>query len=95
MRSHKFTASRIENSSGRGFNLLSAGPTSPDVPAQAVTVDNTNSDIIFQNVSQWTLEGDIGCYLGTKWWSTIPGASLSYSFDGIALWYDCLSHVIQ
>ena len=89
---HRF---RIENSSGGGFDFISNGPNSPDVPAQAVTVDNTSPDIILQNASQWTLTADIACYEKTRWWSTIPGASLSYSFSGIAIWYDCIPHTMQ
>ena len=89
--SHRF---RIENSSGGGFNFISDGPNSPDVPAQAVTVDNTSPDIILQNASQWTLTADTACYEKTRWWSTVPGASLSYSFAGVAIWYEFIHHTI-
>jgi hypothetical protein len=58
-------------------------------------VDNTSPDIILRNSSQWTLTGDIGCYQKTRYWSTVPGASLSYSFTGVAIWYGLISHAIQ
>ena len=93
--SSNLTTFRIENSSGRGYDLLSAGPTSPDVPAQAVTVDNTSPDIILGNASQWELTGDVGCYQKTRTWSRVHGASLSYSFSGVAIWYDSISNTIR
>ena len=88
--------SRIENSSGDGFDLLSAGPTAQDVPAQALIVDNIDPAIIYHNESQWLKYSngvrDYGRSLSITW---TPGASLSFSFDGVAIWYDYVSHAIQ
>ena len=88
--------SRIENSTGDGFDLLSAGPTAQNVPAQAVIVDNTDPAIIYHNKSQWVEYSDgIRDYRRSVSYTNIIGASLSYSFDGEAIWYDCVSHAIQ
>ena len=89
-------ASRIEILSGAGFNLLSAGPTAQDVPAQAAIVDNTDPAIIYHDKSQWLESSDgVRDYRRSVSYTTAQGASLSYSFDGVAIWYDCVSHAIQ
>ena len=44
---HNLAASRIENSSGDDFDLLSTGPAAQNVPAQAVIVDNIDAAIIY------------------------------------------------
>jgi len=82
-------ASRIENSSGGGFDLLTTGPNAKTVPAQADVVDNTSLEIKLQNDFQWSLMSDDDAFGRSLTISTTPGASLSYSFDGIAIWYDC------
>jgi len=91
------TAARIENSYGGGFDILSTGPTATDVPVQAVVVDDTSSDIVFQNYSRWFHREDITCSGRTVSFSKGGGTSLSYSFDGVAIWYDCdcVSYIIQ
>ena len=95
---NNLAASRIENSSGDGFDLLSAGPTAQNVPAEAVIVDNIDSAITYHNQSQWNFisgdyaSNDYGESLSYTW---APGTSLSFSFDGVAIWYDCVSHTIQ
>ena len=61
-----------------------------NVPDQAVVVDNTSSEIIFQNASQWSLMSGAYALGRSLSVSTTPGASLSYSFDGVAIWYDCV-----
>ena len=89
-------ASRIENSSGDAFDLLSAGPTAQNVPAQAVIVDNTDPAIIYHNPSQWLYDSDSPSdYRRSVSYTYTKGVALSYSFDGVAIWYDSLSHVIQ
>ena len=89
-------ASRIENLSGDGFDLLSAGPTAQNVPAQAVIVDNTDPAVIYHNKSQWLDYSDgVRDYRRSVSCTRTNGASLSYSFDGDAIWYDCVSHAIQ
>jgi len=93
---NNLAASRIETSSGDGFDLLSAGPAAPSVPAQAVIVDNIDPAITYNTDSQWFKYSDGVSDYGRSVSSTFtPGASLSFSFDGVAIWYDCVSHVIQ
>ena len=92
---NNFTASRIENSSGNGFDLLSAGPTAQNVPAPAVTVDNIDPAITYHNQSQWSFPDDaIDYYGGSASFTSTPGASLSLTFDGVAIWCDCVLHAI-
>jgi len=96
MYANNLALSRIENSSGGGFDPLSAGPTAQDVPAQAVIVDNIDPAIIYHNESQWTKYSDGVHDYGSSASSTFtPGASLSFSFDGVAIWYDWVSHAIR
>ena len=92
---NNIAASRIDNTSGDGFDLLTAGPTAQNVPAQAVIVDNIDSAIIYHNQSQWITDTvSIRDYGGSASYTSTPGASLSFSFDGVAIWYDCVSHDI-
>src|SRR5258706_11608279 len=93
---NNLAASRIDNSSGDGFDLVSAGPTAQNVPAQAVIVDNIDPAVIYDHrESQWFDGSDgIGDYGRSVSSSLTPGASLSYSFDGVAIWYECVSHTI-
>ena len=94
MCANTIAASRIENLSGDGFDLLSAGQTAQNVPTQAVTVDNTDP-AIYRDRSQWSDFSDTaGDYGGTLSYTAGSG-SLNYSFDGVAIWYDCVSHTIQ
>ena len=94
---NNLAASRIDNTSGNGFDLLTSGPGAQNVPAQAVIVDNTDSAIIYHNQSQWLVTNGVGVgdYGGSASYTSTPGASLSFSFDGVAIWYDCVSYDIQ
>ena len=83
---------RIENSSGKGFDLLSAGPNAANVPKEAIIVDNSSPDIVFSNASQWSSSNGVEYYRGSALTAIQAGASLSFSFDGIAIWYDCISY---
>ena len=89
-------ASRIQSLSGDGFDLLSTGPTAQNVPAQAVIVDNTDPGIIYHNESRWLHYSDsAGDYRRSVSYGFTKGTALSYSFDGVAIWYDSVSHAIQ
>ena len=88
-------ASRIENSSGDAFDLLSAGPTAQNVPAQAAIVDNTDPAILYLNEDHWMEYPDVRDYRGSASYGFTQGARLSYFFDGVAIWYDSVSHAIQ
>jgi len=82
--------SRIENSSGAGFQLLSAGTNASNVPAQAITVDDSTQDIIIHQ-SNWSYAPTVWAYAGSQLSTSKPGNSLSYAFDGVAIWYDSVS----
>ena len=93
---HNLAASRIENSSGDDFDLLSTGPTAQNVPAQAVIVDNVDPAIIYHNETYWSnFSYGRYDYGGSVSSTSTLGASLSFSFDGVAIWYDCVSHIIH
>jgi hypothetical protein len=78
--------------SGRGFDLLSAGPNATNVPREAITVDNSSPDIVLPNPSQWNRVNSVQYFRQGALYTNQAGASLSYSFDGVAIWYDCISH---
>ena len=92
LRSNIIFASRVENSSGAGFDLLWAGPNVTNVPKEAIIVDNSSPDIVFSNDSQWFSQTTSKCYRKTVYRTTETGASLSFSFNGVAIWYDCVSY---
>jgi hypothetical protein len=86
---YNFDAFRVENSSGRGFDILCVGPNATNVPKEAVIVNNFSPDIVFSNASQWGDADNIQYDRQSLSFATRAGASLSYSFDGVAIWYGC------
>ena len=92
---NNLATSRIENSSGLGFDPLNAGPTAQNVPAHALIVDNIDPAMIYHDKFQWLSRSDYVDMYASVSYTSIPGASLSYSFDGVAIWCDCVSHVIR
>ena len=83
---------RIENSSGKGFDLLWAGSNATNVPKEAIIVDSSNPDIVLSNASQWTIGDGVDFYRQSALVTTQAGASLDFSFDGVAIWYACVSY---
>ena len=83
---------RVENSSGRGFDLLWAGPNATNVPKEAIIVDSSSPDIILSNASQWVSGGGVDRYRQSELVTNQTGASLNFSFDGVAIWYVCVSY---
>jgi len=77
----------VENSSGQGFGLLWAGPNATSVPNEAIIVDNSSPDVVFSNPSQWGSADNVQYYRRSLSFTTQAGASLSYSFEGVAIWY--------
>lgn len=90
--SNNLSAFRVENRSGRGFDLISSGPNAPNVPEEALTVDNNSPDIVFSDPSQWRRVDSVQYYRQGLSYTNVAGASLTYTFDGVAIWYDCVSH---
>ena len=89
---NSFAAFRVENSSGQGFDLLWAGPNATNVPQEATIVDNQNQDVVLSNPFQWGRADGVQYYRGAMTWTTVAGASLNFSFDGVAIWYACVSY---
>ena len=86
------SAFRVENSFGNGFDTLWAGPNATNVPKEAIIVDNTSPDVVFSDPSMWSSGVYYSVYNKSVSYTTQAGASLSFSFDGIAIWYDCVSY---
>jgi hypothetical protein len=86
-------ASRIETPPGQGFDPLWAGPNATNVPQKAVVVDSTSPEIVFNDT--------VGSYPhdqlnGTSYYggSEAYAYGLTYSFDGVAIWYDYTSYLM-
>jgi len=78
--------------SGRGFDPLWAGPNATNVPKEADIVDNSSPDIVFSSQPRWDRVDSVQYYRQGLSYSNSAGASLSFSFDGVAIWYECTSH---
>ena len=90
---NSISAFRVENSSGNGFDLLWAGPNATNVPKEAIIVDDSSPDVIIDNPSRWVIAFNSPYdYKGGKLYTEQAGASLNFSFDGVAIWYDCVSY---
>ena len=89
---NRIAAFRVENSFENGFDLLLAGPNATNVPKEAIFVDNTSPDVVFSDPSMWYSHSDTRYYNGSASQTTQAGASLTFSFDGVAIWYDCVSY---
>ena len=90
--SNRISAFRLENSSGNGFDPLWAGPNATNVPKEAIIVDNSSPNIVFSNSSTWFTARDAVSYGGSSLYTDQPGALLNFSFDGVGIWYDCVSY---
>lgn len=88
--SDSLASSSIGNQFGQGFDLLWAGPNATNVPKEAIIVDNTSPDIVYSNASQWGSPDNVQFYRRTLSNTNTAGASLSYSFNGVAIWYYCI-----
>ena len=78
---------RIENDNNTGFDLLWVGPNATNVPKEAILVDSLSQDIQLSNSSQWQNSDDIRYYGGNTWQTSLHGASLTYTFEGVAIWF--------
>jgi hypothetical protein len=78
---------RIENDNNTGFDLLWAGPNATNIPKEAILVDSSSQGIQFSKPLQWTNTADIRFYQRSTWYTTSHGASLNYTFEGVAIWF--------
>ena len=90
--SNRIPAFRVENSSGNGFDPLMAGPNARNIPKEAIIVDNTSPYVVFSDPSMWSSASYSPNYNRSLSYTTKAGASLSFSFDGVAIWYDYISY---
>ena len=63
-----------------------------NVPKKAIIVDNSSPDIVYTVPSMWSLPTNVVFYGRSMAHTNQPGASLSFSFDGVAIWYDRVSY---
>ena len=84
--SNRISVVRVENTFGNGFDLLWAGPNAMNVPKEAIVVDNSSPDIVFSNSSTCSSANDARYYRRSVAYTKQAGTSLSFSFDGVAIW---------
>ena len=78
---------RIKNDNNKGFDLSWAGPNATNIPKEAILVESLNQNIQLSNQSQWANTDDLRYHGRNNWYSNSHGASLKYTFDGVAIWY--------
>ena len=78
---------RITNDNNKGFDLLWAGPNATNIPKEAIIVESSNQDIQLSNPFQWTNTTDPRFYRLHTWYTNSHGASLKYTFEGVAIWF--------
>ena len=87
---------RIDSSSGGSSDPLNSGPTAQSVPTHALIVNNDSPEITFHNETGLRhIINDVRNYKGDISVLRTKGELLSYSFDGVAIWYEGVSHTIQ
>ena len=78
---------RIENDNDKGFDLLWAGPNATNIPEEATLVESSNQDIQLTNPSEWKNTDDLRFYRRNTLYTNSGGASLKYTFEGVAIWF--------
>jgi len=78
---------RIENDKNAGLDLLWAGPNATNVPKEAILVESLSQDIQLSNASQWSNTKNLQFYGPNAWQTNLHGASLTYTFEGVAIWF--------
>ena len=78
---------RLENRFGTGFDPIWTGTNVTNIPKEAIIVDSTDTNIRLSDTSQWgSTMSTTQFYAGSLLWTTKKGASLSYTFEGVAIW---------
>jgi len=77
---------RLENRVDTNFNPISAGTNATSVPKEAIIVDSADPSIQFSNSTLWESVTDTQYYASTILFTTKNGASLTYTFEGVAIW---------
>ena len=55
-------------------------------------MDNSSPDVVLSDPSMWSGIDSAQYYRRSLWYTNQAGASLSFTFDGIAIWYECVSY---
>ncbi|KAG9082974.1 hypothetical protein FS749_006420 [Ceratobasidium sp. UAMH 11750] len=77
---------RIE--SDHGFTPNTTGPAAASVPSEALTVDNTSPDLVYSG--NWTTVSSDTLWVyygGSIAMSRNPGSTITFKFNGTAVWY--------
>ena len=80
------TPPRLENWAGTGFDPIWAGTNATGVPKEAIIVDNADPSIKWSDVALWGARQDVQYYSPGLRFTTTNGASLTYVFEGVAIW---------
>ena len=77
---------RLENWSDTGFDPIWAGTNATGVPKEAIIVTNADRNIQWSDVNLWGARQDVQYYSPGLRSTTTNGTSLTYVFEGVAIW---------
>jgi len=77
---------RVESRVGTGNIPMWAGTNATNVPKEAKVVDNTDTNIRLSDISLWDARHSTRYYAPGLLVATKRGASLTYTFEGVAIW---------
>jgi hypothetical protein len=77
---------RLEVRAGTGIEPMWAGTNATNVPKEAIVVDNADANIRLSDISLWDTEQQTRFYSPSSLVATKRGASLNYTFEGVAIW---------
>ena len=78
---------RLDNRFGTGFDPIWTGTNVTNVPKEAIIVDDRDTNIRLSNTSLWGVTtSNAQYYADSLLYTTAHGASLSYTFEGVAIW---------
>ena len=77
---------RVESRAGTSTNPKLAGTNATAVPKEAAVIDNTDTNIELSDTSLWDRRRSTRYYSPRLLVATKRGASLTYTFEGVAIW---------
>lgn len=77
---------RLEARAGTGIDPMWTGTKATNIPKEAIIVDNADANIRLSNISLWDARQATRFYSPSSLVATKRGASLTYTFEGVAIW---------
>jgi len=77
---------RLENRVDTNFNPISAGTNATSIPKEAIVVDSADTNIQLSDSTLWGSASDTQYHASSLLFSITNGASLTYTFEGVAIW---------